>query len=191
MGVAPSTHAMIYVILSPVGPFFPTKNTAGPPLPIPSVENVAFSNGSSSEPTDSANHLNGTNSTIEWQANFDTISLLATTSAIRAWPGGVGEYKLAGNYAPCFKPQKAALAKGYQQNLWCLEDKEGVMKVTECGQMNFMVVIEKKREGNVVEVELATPNLDGTILPGVTVRISRSCSLLSIRLLKQDTFSLP
>jgi branched-chain amino acid aminotransferase len=98
---------------------------------------------------------------------------------------------LAGNYAPCFKPQKAALAKGYQQNLWCLEDKEGVMKVTECGQMNFMVVIEKKREGNVVEVELATPNLDGTILPGVTVRISRSCSLLSIRLLKQDTFSLP
>ena len=162
-----------------------------PVHPSPSVENVAFSNGSSSEPTDSANHLNGTNSTIEWQANFDTISLLATTSAIRAWPGGVGEYKLAGNYAPCFKPQKAALAKGYQQNLWCLEDKEGVMKVTECGQMNFMVVIEKKREGNVVEVELATPNLDGTILPGVTVRISRSCSLLSIRLLKQDTFSLP
>lgn len=172
--MAPSTHAMIYVILSPVGPFFPTKNTKGPPLPISNVENVAFANGSSSAPTDATNHLNGTHSTIEWQANFDTISLLATTSAIRAWPGGVGEYKLAGNYAPCFKPQKAALAKGYQQNLWCLEDREGVMKVTECGQMNFMVVLEKKRDGDVVDIELATPSLDGTILPGVTVSSSNS-----------------
>lgn len=172
LGVAPSSHAMIYVILSPVGPFFPTKNPSAPPLPVTSAENVAYTNGSSSGPTDSSNHLNGTHSTVEFAANFDPISLLATTSATRAWPGGVGAYKLAGNYAPCFKPQKAALAKGYQQNLWCLEGKDGEMKVTECGQMNLMIVFERKRGEGVVEVEIITPELDGTILPGVTVSIN-------------------
>lgn len=164
---------MIYVILSPVGPFFPAKKPTAPPLPVAGAENVAYTNGSSSEPTDQGNRLNGTRSTVEWGANFDPVSLLATTSAVRAWPGGAGQYKLSANYAPCFKPQKAALAKGFQQNLWCLEDGTGRHKVTECGQMNFIVVLEKSRRDGVIEVEVATPELDGTILPGVTVSPAR------------------
>lgn len=159
---------MIYVILSPVGPFFPTKNPTLPPLPLANGTSIDHINGSSAEPAGDATTTNGnTHAQIEWSANFEPVSLLATSSATRAWPGGVGEFKLAGNYAPCFKPQRAALDKGFQQNLWCLEDKaEGKMKVTECGQMNFMVVLEKSRDGENVEVELATPHLDGTILPG-------------------------
>lgn len=165
LGVAPSSHAMIFVILSPVGPFFPTKPPSAPALPVAGVENVAYTNGSSASPS---NGTNGTHDTIEWSANFQPVSLLATTSATRAWPGGAGAYKLAGNYAPCFKPQTLALAQGYQQNLWCLEGNDGRTKVTECGQMNMMIVTEIKRDGDIVEVEIATPELDGTILPGVT-----------------------
>ncbi|KAJ9093556.1 hypothetical protein QFC21_006397 [Naganishia friedmannii] len=152
LGVAPSSHAMIYVILSPVGPFFPTKPAApAPALPIPNGESIAYTNGSSAEPT--------TSSEITYSAQFSPIALLATTSATRSWPGGVGEFKLAGNYAPCFAPQQKALAKGYQQNLWCLEGR-----ISEAGQMNMFCVF-KRGEG---EVEVTTPRLDGTILPGVT-----------------------
>ncbi|KAJ9121497.1 hypothetical protein QFC22_002113 [Naganishia vaughanmartiniae] len=147
---------MIYVILSPVGPFFPTKPAApAPALPIPNGESIAYTNGSSAAPS-----TTNTSSEITYSAQFSPIALLATTSATRSWPGGVGEFKLAGNYAPCFAPQQKALAKGYQQNLWCLEGR-----ISEAGQMNMFCVL-KKGEG---EVEVTTPRLDGTILPGVTV----------------------
>lgn len=134
LGVAPSTHCMLYVICSPVGPFFPTRKL------------------SADEPTP------------KYASQFTAVSLLATESATRAWPGGVGEFKLAGNYAPCFKPQMMALKRGYQQNLWTMHGK-----LSEAGQMNIFVVF---RKGN--EVEVATPDLDGTILPGVTVSPSRA-----------------
>jgi branched-chain amino acid aminotransferase len=89
-----------------------------------------------------------------------SISLLAVSDNVRAWPGGTGEHKLGLNYAPGFLPQRVAAKKGYDQILWVLGDV-----VTEAGAMNVFVVI--KRDGGDV-VDVITPELDGTILPGVT-----------------------
>lgn len=117
LGVGPPGSALLFVIASPVGPYYPT--------------------------------------------GFKAVSLEATSSRIRAWPGGVGDKKLGANYAPCIVPQLEAAKKGYQQNLW-LFGEEGF--VTEVGTMNFftawMTPDGKK--------ELVTAPLDGTILAGVT-----------------------
>lgn len=147
-------------------PFFPTKApTPAPALPLANGTSISHTNGSSSELTEtstsgSTTHLAAGSDSVTYAAQFSPIGLLATTSATRSWPGGVGEFKLAGNYAPCFAPQQKALAKGYQQNLWCLDGR-----ISEAGQMNMFVVLDQG-EG---KVEVATPRLDGTILPGVTV----------------------
>ncbi|KIJ45220.1 hypothetical protein M422DRAFT_30073 [Sphaerobolus stellatus SS14] len=128
-GVAASQHAVLVVLLSPSGPYFP-KSLATPRR-------------------------------RAWT------TLLASATSIRAWPGGTGEYKLALNYTPCFAPQKDAEKQGYSQILWLLpvETPKGKQwKVTECGQMNFWIVLKRDDDG----IELVTPILDGTILPGVT-----------------------
>ncbi|PYH46499.1 uncharacterized protein BP01DRAFT_316468 [Aspergillus saccharolyticus JOP 1030-1] len=98
------------------------------------------------------------------------VQLLATRHPVRAWPGGVGEFKVGGNYAPGIVPQEAAVAQGLEQNLWLLGEKtEGGEEeyVTEAGTMNIFVVWRNPETGR---RELVTPPLDGTILPGVTRR---------------------
>lgn len=56
-----------------------------------------------------------------YSTGFKPVSLSADPSKVRAWPGGTGQYKLGGNYAPAIKPQMEAAEKGYQQNLWLFE----------------------------------------------------------------------
>ncbi|TDL22306.1 branched-chain amino acid aminotransferase II [Rickenella mellea] len=119
LGVAASSHALLYVIMSPTGPYFPTG-----PKPV---------------------------------------SLLAVHENVRSWPGGTGGFKLGLNYAPAFEPQRRAAEKGYMQILWLL-GHEGERRITEAGQMNFFAVV-KREDG---DLDLVTPPLDGTILPGVT-----------------------
>ena len=93
---------------------------------------------------------------------FKPVKLLAETSAVRAWPGGVGHAKLGANYAPTIAVQMAAAAAGYAQVLWLFGPDHAV---TEVGTMNFFVVW-KTPAG---KVQLVTaPLTDGTILPGVT-----------------------
>ncbi|EIW62839.1 D-aminoacid aminotransferase-like PLP-dependent enzyme [Trametes versicolor FP-101664 SS1] len=87
------------------------------------------------------------------------LSLLALRDNIRAWPGGTGEYKIAGNYGPVLGPHQDAQEKGYDQTLWLLGEK-----ITEAGVMNIFVVLRRDDGG----VGLFTPPLDGTILAGVT-----------------------
>lgn len=58
-------------------------------------------------------------------------------------------------------PQRLAAEKGYQQNLWLFGDDH---QLTEVGTMNLFVLL-KNDDG---ELELVTPPLDGSILPGVT-----------------------
>lgn len=118
LGVGPPGSALLYVIASPVGPYYPT--------------------------------------------GFKAISLEATDYAVRAWPGGVGDKKLGANYAPCIVPQREAMSRGFQQNLWLFGEEE---YVTEVGTMNFFVAIRNKETG---AKELLTAPLDGTILEGVT-----------------------
>ncbi len=77
----------------------------------------------------------------------------------RAANGGVGEAKAAGNYAASLYPAKLAKADGYHQLLWT--DSKEHKYIEESGTMNVMFVINGK---------LITPDLSGTILPGITRR---------------------
>ncbi|KAL4874532.1 aminotransferase [Aspergillus karnatakaensis] len=99
-------------------------------------------------------------------SGMKAVTLLATGKPVRAWPGGVGEFKVGGNYAPSIVPQEAAVEAGSHQNLWLLADGAGGEEiVTEAGTMNLFVVWVNAATGR---RELVTPPLDGTILPGVT-----------------------
>lgn len=89
------------------------------------------------------------------------ISLLAVSESVRSWPGGTGGHKLGLNYAPGFAPQRIAAKQGYDQILWLLGDDQ---RVTEVGAMNFFLVAQRD-DG---DLDIITPPLDGTILPGLT-----------------------
>lgn len=99
-----------------------------------------------------------------YKTGFAPITLLATPDYIRAWPGGTGCNKVAGNYAPTMKPQAAAVEQGLSQVLWLFGDD-----VTEVGGMNVFFVIKNNDNDDDKRYTLVTPPLDrGDILPGVT-----------------------
>ncbi|RMC02757.1 hypothetical protein DUI87_19947 [Hirundo rustica rustica] len=118
LGVKKPTKALLYVILSPVGPY--------------------FGGGS-----------------------FNPISLWADPKYVRAWKGGTGDCKVGGNYGSSIYAQQEALEFGCQQVLWLYGEDH---QITEVGTMNlFLYWVNEDGEN-----ELATPPLDGIILPGVT-----------------------
>lgn len=96
-----------------------------------------------------------------YKSGFDAVKLMANTKYVRAFPGGTGDAKIGGNYAPCIKPQAEAAEKGYAQNLWLFGPNH---EVTEVGTMNLFTFWTNEQG----EKELVTAPLDGTILPGVT-----------------------
>uniref|UniRef100_A0A0K0E4J9 Branched-chain-amino-acid aminotransferase n=1 Tax=Strongyloides stercoralis TaxID=6248 RepID=A0A0K0E4J9_STRER len=97
-----------------------------------------------------------------YPTGFKPVSLLADSKYIRAFPGGVGQYKMGCNYAPTVMVGKKATDMGCQQVLWLYGENEDI---TEVGTMNLFVYW-KNEEG---EDELITPSLSrGIILPGVT-----------------------
>ncbi|XP_068097379.1 branched-chain-amino-acid aminotransferase, cytosolic-like [Hyperolius riggenbachi] len=118
LGVTKSNHALLYIIIGPVGPYFPS-------------------------------------------GGFNPVSLLADPKYVRAWVGGVGNYKLGGNYGPTIAVQHEASTLGCQQVLWLCGDNH---EVTEAGTMNFFMFWINERG----DKELLTPPLSGLILPGVT-----------------------
>lgn len=85
------------------------------------------------------------------------IRLLAEETYVRAFPGGTGDAKTAGNYGGGLLAAKNAQAKGYHNVMW-LDGKDRRF-IEESGVMNIMFVIN----GTAI-----TPPLSGTILPGVT-----------------------
>lgn len=86
------------------------------------------------------------------------VSLIADTEYVRAAVhGGTGEAKVAGNYAASLLPARLANQKGYDQVMW-LDSKE-FKYIQEVGTMNIFFVIDGK---------VATPALNGGILPGIT-----------------------
>ncbi|KAF8587355.1 branched-chain amino acid aminotransferase II [Ramaria rubella] len=117
LGVSPPDEALLFVICSPVGPYF--------------------------------------------SGGFKPVALYGTTEYVRAFEGGTGGFKIGANYAPGVVPQREAAAKGYDQNLWLHGPEHNL---TEVGTMNLFVVF-RKEDGT---LELATPPLDGMVLPGVT-----------------------
>lgn len=93
--------------------------------------------------------------------SFNPVSLLADPSFVRAWKGGVGAYKMGGNYGPTIAVQNEAVKRGCQQVLWLYGEQE---EITEVGTMNLFIYWTNENG----ERELFTPPLDGIILPGVT-----------------------
>lgn len=122
LGVCASQSVKLYVIMSPVGPYYPT--------------------------------------------GFNAVKLLADPKYVRAWPGGAGNTKVGGNYAPTIRAQMEAAKQGYQQVMWLFPNGEGEHTITEVGTMNQFFLFEKE-DGSGRELVTA-PLSRGDILPGVT-----------------------
>eukprot|EP00760_Papus_ankaliazontas_P028177 PhM_4_TR356/c1_g1_i1/m.63621/K00826/E2.6.1.42, ilvE; branched-chain amino acid aminotransferase len=96
-----------------------------------------------------------------YSTGLKPVKLIVEETARRAWPGGSGNHKVGGNYAPTIPHQKKAEDAGFQQVLWLGPNDE----VTEVGAMNIFFVF-KRDDG---KREVVTASLDsGMILPGVT-----------------------
>jgi branched-chain amino acid aminotransferase len=88
---------------------------------------------------------------------FNPIKILVTSDYVRAVRGGVGEAKTPANYAASLLAGEKAHEAGYTQVLWL----DGVEQkyLEEVGSMNIFFVIDS---------EIVTPELNGSILPGIT-----------------------
>ncbi|MCI5166878.1 MAG: branched-chain amino acid aminotransferase, partial [Candidatus Electrothrix sp. GM3_4] len=88
---------------------------------------------------------------------FSPTKIYVEDEYVRAVQGGVGHVKTGGNYAASIKAHTASQQKGYTQVLWldALERKY----IEEVGTSNIFFIINN---------ELVTPPLGGTILPGIT-----------------------
>ncbi len=113
LGVRPARQYLFYIILSPVGAYYPE--------------------------------------------GFNPVSIFVTDKYVRAVPGGVGSAKTAGNYAASIMAAVEAQEKGYTQVLWL--DAVERKYIEEVGTMNIFFVIDD---------EVITPPLSGSILPGIT-----------------------
>jgi branched-chain amino acid aminotransferase len=89
------------------------------------------------------------------------VSVYLSEDYIRAAPGGTGDVKCAGNYAASLLAQEQAIAAGCDQVVWL--DAVEKRYVEEMGGMNLFFVLG---EGD--DAELVTPELTGTLLPGIT-----------------------
>jgi len=88
---------------------------------------------------------------------FNPVKIWVTKDHVRAVRGGVGEAKTGGNYAASLYATEEAHKEGYTQVLWL--DGVELQYVEEVGSMNIFFVIDD---------ELISPALNGSILPGIT-----------------------
>jgi branched-chain amino acid aminotransferase len=89
------------------------------------------------------------------------VSVYLSEDYIRAAPGGTGDVKCAGNYAASLLAQEQAIEAGCDQVVWL--DAVEKRYVEEMGGMNLFFVL-----GSGDDAELVTPELTGTLLPGIT-----------------------
>jgi branched-chain amino acid aminotransferase len=89
-----------------------------------------------------------------YKEGLGPVKIWVETEFVRAAPGGLGATKAAANYAGSLKAAYRAKQKGYSQVLWLDVHHE---YVEEVGTMNVFFVING---------EVHTPSLDGTILGG-------------------------
>jgi branched-chain amino acid aminotransferase len=92
------------------------------------------------------------------------VTVWLSTDYVRAVPGGTGEAKCGGNYAASLAAQAQASAQGCDQVVWldALEHRW----IEEMGGMNLFFVFTESSGA----VEVVTPELSGSLLPGVTRR---------------------
>lgn len=113
LGVRPSHNYLFFIILSPVGAYYPE--------------------------------------------GFNPVKIWVTDQFVRAVRGGLGEAKTPANYAASLLGQEMAKKYGYTQVLWL--DAVEQRNIDEVGTMNIFFVIND---------ELVTPPLAGSILGGIT-----------------------
>ena len=97
-------------------------------------------------------------------AYFDpskAVSVWISTEYVRAAIGGTGEAKCGGNYAASLVAQRAAAKEGCDQVVWI--DARERKWVEEMGGMNLYFV-----KGIGTGATVMTPQLTGTLLPGIT-----------------------
>ena len=92
-----------------------------------------------------------------FKGGMKPIALKISDEFHRAAPGGSGGVKAIGNYAPGMVPSKMAKKEGYSEIIYL--DAVHHRYVEEVGAANFFCV----KDG-----VISTPELTGTILPGVT-----------------------
>ncbi|MGD1021905.1 MAG: branched-chain amino acid aminotransferase [Candidatus Sulfotelmatobacter sp.] len=85
------------------------------------------------------------------------VDVLVSERYARAFPGGTGDIKPAGNYAAALLADQEAREAGFNAVMWL--DAQERRYVEECGVMNVFFVLGE---------EVVTPSLSGTILPGIT-----------------------
>ena len=85
------------------------------------------------------------------------LEIFATEKYTRAFPGGTGDIKPAGNYAAALIADFEAREAGFNSVMWL--DAIERRYIEECGVMNIFFVMNNS---------VVTPSLGGTILPGVT-----------------------
>jgi branched-chain amino acid aminotransferase len=93
-----------------------------------------------------------------FKAGVPAVSIWVSTDYTRAAPGGTGEAKCGGNYAASLVPHANAVARGHDQV--CFLDAAERKWIEELGGMNLFFAFE--------DGTLLTPELTGTILPGIT-----------------------
>jgi branched-chain amino acid aminotransferase len=113
LGVHPSRTYRFFVIMSPVGAYYPE--------------------------------------------GFKPVKILVEDRYVRAVSGGLGAAKTPANYAASLLAAEEAQAQGFSQVLWL--DGIAHRYIEEVGSMNIFFVIDE---------ELVTPPLEGSILDGVT-----------------------
>ena len=92
-----------------------------------------------------------------FDAGMSGVALQVEETFTRSAPGGMGAVKTAGNYAASLFPTEQGVKQGLAQALWL--DAVEHKYVEEVGAMNIFFRID----GTIV-----TPDLRGTILPGIT-----------------------
>lgn len=92
-----------------------------------------------------------------YSTGLNPVDIYVETNYVRAVRGGMGFTKTGGNYAASLAGQDEAHKQNYSQVLWL----DGVERkyIEEVGAMNIMFVIDG---------EIVTPELQGSILPGIT-----------------------
>jgi branched-chain amino acid aminotransferase len=113
LGVHPAQTYLFFVILSPVGAYYPE--------------------------------------------GFQPVKILVEDRYVRAVSGGLGDAKTPANYAASLLAAEEAQAAGFTQVLWL--DGIAHRYIEEVGSMNIFFVIDE---------EIVTPPLQGSILDGVT-----------------------
>ena len=92
-----------------------------------------------------------------YKEGLNPVKIFVEDKYVRAAIGGTGETKTAGNYAASLLAAEEAKEKGFTQVLWL--DAVHRKYIEEVGTMNMFFVLND---------EVITAPLDGSILPGIT-----------------------